>query len=227
MEKSANLRRAEAAEAFNQHENRSDAERVISSLVDGFNVLSNTLYRRVHSDVERIFGMDSMLAPISLEQSEKIAKLEIELYQMAVSAEVVQQHGYITGDSDWYLKWLIQLRLGVDQSGSKADKRLAVYMARSPRQRQLLFTDVLAKVVATSRRTPLVLFHLVSLAVEIVTAQAFGDSNAAAEARNRQIDYLPAIRDCRECRGGILENGEQCQQCGNPLWKFDWLMASD
>jgi rRNA maturation endonuclease Nob1 len=45
------------------------------------------------------------------------------------------------------------------------------------------------------------------------------------EARKKQIDLLPHISDCHACRGNPLENGERCQQCGNPMWKFDWLVA--
>ena len=36
---------------------------------------------------------------------------------------------------------------------------------------------------------------------------------------------LSIIRDCAECHGSVLENGEQCRNCGNPLWKYDWLTA--
>ena len=227
MENSADRRRAEAAEAFNRHEDRSDAARVTASLAESLSVLCNTLYRRVHCDVEQIIGMDSMLAPISEERSEKMTKLEIELYQIAVSAAVVRHRGYVATDDDWYVQWLTRLRLGEARAGPEAAERLAGYMLKTSRERRLAFTDVLASVLAESRRAPLVLFRLAPLAVEVATALAFGDRAGAAEARNRQMDYLPAIRDCRECRAGLLENDEQCGQCGNPLWKFDWLMAAD
>ena len=220
-------RRVEAAEAFNRHENRGDAARVTAVLADGLSVLCNTLYRRVHYDVQRIIGMDSMLAPVSEERSEKTTKVEIELYQIAVSAAAVRQREYVATDDDWYLQWLTRLRLGEARAGSKAAERLAYYLSKTSRERRLAFTDVLANVLAESRKAPLVLFRLVPPAVEIVTALAFGDRTGAAEARNRQMDYLPPIRDCRECRGGLLAGGEQCEQCGNPLWKFDWLMSAD
>jgi hypothetical protein len=54
MEISAHRR---CAEAFNRHENRSDAERVTASLADGLSVLCNTLYRCVYCDAERILGI--------------------------------------------------------------------------------------------------------------------------------------------------------------------------
>ena len=65
------------------------------------------------------------------------------------------------------------------------------------------------------------------LAVEIVTALAFGDSAQATEVRQHQVVILPAISDCEQCRSKLLENGEQCPECGNPLWLFDWLRSVD
>ena len=62
---------------------------------------------------------------------------------------------------------------------------------------------------------------------EIATALAFGDHARARDARKRQTADLPAIRYCSQCRGDVLENGEQCRGCGNPLWKFEWLTATD
>ncbi len=85
----------------------------------------------------------------------------------------------------------------------------------------------MARVVSESRRAPLVLFRLMPLAVEIVTTLAFGDSPKAAQLRNRQTVLLPAILDCHHCRGKLLDNGEQCPECGNPLWQFDWLSSVD
>ena len=47
----------------------------------------------------------------------------------------------------------------------------------------------------------------------------------ALEARKRQQSILPGIGDCGACRGNVLDNGERCAQCGNPIWKYDWLTA--
>ena len=41
----------------------------------------------------------------------------------------------------------------------------------------------------------------------------------------RQIALLPGIRDCHDCHGAVLDVAEKCQQCGNPMWKHDWLTA--
>ena len=104
-------------------------------------------------------------------------------------------------------------------------ERIEAYRSAGRDQRRLAFTDVLANVLHESRKVPLVLFRLLPLSVEIATSLAFGDAQAASDARDRQLTTLPAIRDCSRCRGEVLDNGEQCPQCGNPLWKFDWLTA--
>jgi len=72
-----------------------------------------------------------------------------------------------------------------------------------------------------------VLFRLVPLAVQIVTALAFGDRDAASQLRKQQRTILPAIADCHECRGKVLPCDRQCPTCGNPLWKYQWLVAVD
>jgi len=56
---------------------------------------------------------------------------------------------------------------------------------------------------------------------------AFGDCPRAIEVRQHQATYLPAIHDCHQCHGKLLENGETCPECGNPLWLFEWLSLVD
>ncbi|MFO7908116.1 MAG: hypothetical protein R6U98_36080 [Pirellulaceae bacterium] len=63
------------------------------------------------------------------------------------------------------------------------------------------------------------------MSVRIVTAIAFGKHMDAAEIRNRQTFWLPAIGDCPECHGRPLDNGEECSVCGNPIWRYRWLCA--
>ena len=218
---------AEAAEEFNRHEHRDDAVRVTSSLASGLTVLRDSLYWRVHRDVEKIVGRDSMLMPVSEKKAERLTKTEIELYQIAESAAAVREFGYVRPDDEWYLQWLTRLRLGTPRTEVKVVERLAQYSSGTPDDRRLAFTDVLARVIPESRRAPLVLFRLVPPAVHIATALAFGDHARAAGLRNRQKSDLAAIADCPQCYGKVLENGEQCAQCGNPLWKFQWLTTAD
>jgi hypothetical protein len=220
-------RRSEAADELNRHERRTDGMQAASSLASGLTLLRDLVYTRVHEDVQSKIGMDSMLAPLSEEKSAKVAKVEIELYQTATSTAVVREYRYVADDDGWYLGWLIWLRLGRKEPDAKVTQRLHYYLSKTPDEQRLAFTNILAKALPESRRAPLVLFRLVPLAVEIITALAFGDRARATAARDRQAVLLPAIHDCLQCRGKLLDNGEHCTACGNPLWKFDWLMATD
>jgi len=207
--------------------NRHDGEHVSGSLNGGLAILRDSLYGRVHRDVEIELGKDTMIMPVSEMKTEASTKTEIDLYQIAESAAAVGEHGYVRTDARWYLQWLTRLRLGEAATEANTAARLDDYMSRTPDDRRLAFTDVLATVLAESTRAPLVLFRLFPLSVEIATALAFGDHAAAQDARNRQTFLLPEIGYCNECHGKVLENGEQCPGCGNPLWKYEWLTAAD
>jgi len=218
-------RHSQLVKAFNDHEHRQDGDRVAGSLTDGLTLLRRLFYTRVHDDVEIEIGRDSMLIPISEQKTEESAKREIELYQIAETAETAGRHGYVGTNDDWFLNWLVRFRLPEAAAEAGLAERIEAYRSADRDQRRLAFTDVLANVLHESRKAPLVLFRLLPLSVEIATSLAFGDAQAASDARDRQLSVLPAIRDCGRCRGEVLENGEQCPQCGNPLWKFDWLTA--
>lgn len=220
-------RHGEAIEEFNRHENRDDGRQVASSLAGGLNVLRDSLYVRAHEDVERIVGRDSMLMPTSETRSERLTKIEIELYQIAESAAAVRDFRYISTDHQWYLHWLTRLRLGESQADAAVFGRLGDYLSKTPDDRRLDFADVLARILPESKQAPLVMFHLFPLSVQITTALGFGDHPRALDLRKSQLAHLPAIEDCRECRGRVLENGQQCGVCGNPLWKFKWLTVTD
>jgi hypothetical protein len=220
-------RRQHAIEEFTQHEHRGDGARVTGSLSGGLTLLRDLLYVRVHDDVELRVGMDSMLSPVSVEKTAKTTKAEIDLFQTAVSAIAVRQQGYVSGSDDWYLNWLTRFRLGRLAEDPRVAKRLSTYLAATPDGRRLTFTNVMASALAESRRAPLVLFRLFPHAVGIVTALAFEDHVLCDAAREQQLHLLPSIRDCHHCRGKLLDNGEECRLCGNPLWKFEWLTAAD
>jgi hypothetical protein len=64
------------------------------------------------------------------------------------------------------------------------------------------------------------------LSAKAATAIAFGDSLGAGQIRNDQVRIHPLIEDCRECHGIPLDNGEYCSECGNPVWKFEWLNSA-
>jgi hypothetical protein len=220
-------RHAEAVEQFNRHEGRRDGERVTGSLNGGLSLLRDTVYWRVYRDLTSVVGADSMLMPVSEKKSEKLAKVEIEVYHLVESATAVREYGYIRPDDDWYLQWVTRLRLGETRTEPNVVRRLNQYRSETPDNRRLAFTDVLARTLPASRRAPLVLFRLVPLAVYIATALAFGDPARAYDLRKQQREHLGSIADCRQCRGRVLENIEQCPECGNPLWKHQWLTAAD
>ncbi|MGA2065798.1 MAG: hypothetical protein ABSG86_12550 [Thermoguttaceae bacterium] len=218
-------RRAAAAEEFDHHEHRSDGEPLVANLGSGLTVLRDGLYTRIHEDVIRRVGLDSSLSPLSEEKSERMTKLEIELYQIVVSSLAVARRGYVDSDDGWYAEWLSRLRLGPVHSEGRVAKRMAHYSQQTPDQRRLAFSNILTAALPESRRAPLVLFRLLPSCVKIVTALAFGKPQDAGDWRKQQIEHLPAIRDCGQCRGRLLDNGVQCRACGNPLWKFEWLTA--
>jgi hypothetical protein len=61
----------------------------------------------------------------------------------------------------------------------------------------------------------------------VATALAFNDLRRARTLRAQQIHFLPAIDECHQCQGNVLENGESCVACGNPLWDYEWLTITD
>jgi hypothetical protein len=216
---------AEAAREFGRRTRRNDGLRVAESLSGGLTLLENSLCLRLHEDVERVIGRDSMLMPVSELKTRQAAGAEIGVYQVVESQVAAVNLGQIGPDDDWYWRWLARLILGESAGDAKVTAQLTDYLAKTPHQRQLVFTNVLARVLPESRRAPLVLFDLFPLAVHITTALALGDRPAADELRTQQLGRQAAIADCRACRGQVLENGRQCPECGNPVWKHEWLVA--
>lgn len=219
------IRRAsEAAVEFNYHLQRGDGEKIAGSLSAGFGMLRNTLFHRVHTDVEEILGMDSMLMPVSPNKVETASKAEIEVYFIACSIDEVRERKWVP-DAEWYGRWLARLRLGDSALTSGVTKRIAQYLEKNSEERRGHFCDILDRAIPEARKAPLVMHRLLPLAASIATALAFGDVFRAADLRNQQIAILPAIADCHDCHGRPMENGEACPTCGNPLWKFDWLTS--
>ena len=210
---------------FQRHSGRNDGPRVAASLNADLNVLNELLFRRLHDDVERVIGADSMLVPASELKSRAITKKEIALYQVAESAATVRQRGYLPADADWYVPWLAGLQLDESPLEPAHRQRIDAYLSMTDHDRRLALTDVLVSVLRESRRAPLVLFLLFPLAVQIATATAFGDEAGARRLRASQVELLPVISDCRECQGQVLDSGQTCGTCSNPLWKTEWLNA--
>ncbi|MBI2824840.1 MAG: hypothetical protein HYX69_09155 [Planctomycetia bacterium] len=217
--------RHEAAMAFNLHEGRDDGERIAASLMAGLDTLTNLMLARISTDVEREFGADSMLLPVSAVKGQMNARKEVEIYQAVESADAARAGGYLHGDPEWYVRWLGRLRLGelFEEPGVAA--RVGVYGAKPPDARRLAFESALGRTLPEAARAPLAMYRLFPPAVWIVTATAFADQPMAEEMRRQQLNLLPNLADCHACRARLMEGGEECRQCGNPFWKLDWVTA--
>lgn len=220
-------RREAAAVEFDAQQSGGRGSHVTNSLSYGFSLLRSELFKRIHEDVERHCGVDSMLAPVSIDSLRKMeanTKVEIEIFQIAVSAEEVGEQGYVS-DATWYRDWLARLRLGDVADRPAVTSRLKSYWQEAPGKRRLEFGDVLARAAPGATKTPLVLHRLFPYSVRIATNLAFDDRLSAAEVCDQRIAILPTIADCRECHGRSMDNGESCDTCGNPIWNFDWLRS--
>jgi hypothetical protein len=202
-----------------------DVARVVDSLFLGITRLRDLLLKRVHEDVEQEIGMDSMIAPVSLlteqRQAEK-TKLEIEMYAIVIIADEVARGSYVDCPPEWLLDWLFHLRLGSDHE-TLFKQRSKSYRNLSSNDRRLKFLKLLQQAMPESARAPLVLYRLFPRALRIVAAMAFGDAPRALALRSEQCILLPAINDCSQCHGQVLDNEDRCQLCGNPVWEFEWL----
>lgn len=218
-------RRAEAAAQLAKKQPDLSAEKITHSLIDGLGTLRERLFERIHNDVEQNVGEDSMLLPLSVEKSEQLANHEIESCQVSVAALEASNRQYISCDNRWFVSWLAQLRLGEAINDTKWRRRIRHYLTMSDDELRLDFSRKLENVFPEARLAPLILYRLFPMSVRIVTAIAFGQHMDAAEIRNRQMFWLPAIGDCHQCHGRPLDNGEECSVCGNPIWRYRWLCA--
>ncbi len=219
MSDSSPDRRANAAREFNASLHRGDGEQVVTSLCLGLDLLRDQLFFRVHRDVESVYGIDSMLVPVSASKTEQVTKVEIEAFQVASSFLASRELGQCPGDGNRWLPWLTQLRLG-DDASPNVQERIDSYLAKQDHERRLAFLDVVSRFAREARYAPLVLFRLYPRAIQIVVAVAFGNAQRAREIRDKQVEILPAIEGCEECRGRLLANGAQCGTCGNPVWTY-------
>lgn len=199
---------------------------VVESLSVGLNTIRDLMFQRIHHDVERYFGMDSMSIPVSLDRSEYNAKAEIDIWQIVEAADYISGAGFIA-DRDWVNAWLGDLRLGGSFGNGPIGQRVAEYLELDEEQRRRHFASTLEKVYPEARRSPLVLYQLMPHAVRIVVSVALGATEQAAQQRDRQAFLLPGILDCRSCKGAVLDNGETCVDCDNPVWNYNWLLADD
>jgi hypothetical protein len=216
-----------SAREFEQESGRRDGLRVVTSLRSGMVLLNELLYSRLHEDVRKTVGADSMLMPVSEMRSLLQTKTEIGLFQVAEAAATVRRLGYWPNSENVQVPWFAHIMLGESPLGDPHRQRIDDYLSKPAQARCLVLTDVLARVLPESGRAPLVLFVLFPLAVQIAAVLAFGDRPTADKLRAAQAVHLPIISSCRQCHGRVLENGETCRQCANPLWKTSWLTSTE
>jgi hypothetical protein len=206
------------------HEDRHDAERIVDTMVAGLTQLGEACQRRVSTDLLKVFPQDSMQIHFPA-KGDLPDKAEIDLYLIVEAAFAAAEHRLIRSGAAWCATWLASLRLGETAGHPQAQRRLQNYTELPADARRLAFQKVLDRAVPESRRAPLVLLRLLPLAAGIVATSAFGNLEQARALRKQQSQLLPAINDCHRCRGRLLECGDSCPECGNPLWKFNWLTS--
>jgi hypothetical protein len=217
----------QAIAEFEGQTRRCDGASVVPRLVAGLAQIRDALYTRLHQDVERFVGKDSMKMPVSVIRAAQQLLREINFYQSVEAADAIAEFGYLSQPRDWLAAWLTRLLLGETNLDAAQQRRLSDYQAQSPERRRGAFSDALVRILPQSAQAPLVLFRLLPLAIRIAVAQAFTDHGRAAQLRRQQATVLPAIADCPQCHGRVMESVETCPSCGNPVWKYEWLRAVD
>lgn len=221
-----NERIAESAAALDAQLPGGRGSQVTQQLATGLGGLADAMFTRIHADVEREFGVDSMLMPLSELKSEQMARREIGAYQTVESAMHAAERAYVQGDPSWYAHWLANLLLAPGHETPDVTQALATYLETpSIVERRRQFSNRLETTLAEARRMPLVVYHLLPLAIRLATSLAFGDQQAAYDLRRRQMAALSSIEGCPACRGQVLEIGEWCDDCGNPFWNYQYLTA--
>jgi hypothetical protein len=218
---------AQAVVEFDREAHRRDGDSVVPRLVSGLTQIREALYTRLHQDVERYVGKDSMKMPVSVIRAAQALMQEINLYQAVEGADAIAEFGYLAKPQTWLASWLARLLLGEKNLEADQQRRLKEYQAQLSEGRRGDFSNALVRILPQSTEAPLVLFRLLPLAIRIAVAQAFTDHGRAAQLRRQQVAMLPAIADCPECRGRVMESVEACPSCGNPVWKYEWLRAID
>jgi hypothetical protein len=199
------------------------------SLWRGLTTLKKLLLTRLHNDVEAQFGIDTIRAPSTSNEARREignAVGEIEIYSAVVVLAEAAHSGYAKADFSWFCQWLTRLFWG-ESPEAVVLERLHAYDQLTDGERRRMFASHVERALPEATSAPLVIYRLYPRTVRIATALAFGDRLRASDIRNEQIAYLPVISDCHECHGAPLDNGEVCSQCGNPLWKLNWMNATD
>jgi hypothetical protein len=201
---------------------------IVVSLWTGLNTVRKLFLARLEQDIESNLGADSFWAlpsTLAAKRGFRRAAEEIDIYTLLVAGAEAEHSGYASGEIDWFRNWLLRLRWG-DEINLATLERMQSYEKHSDGERRRMFASFLEQSLAEATKAPLIIYRLYPRAVRIATALAFEDTMRAREVRSEQMSYLPVIGDCHQCHGRLLENGEICPDCGNPLWKIAWLCVA-
>ncbi len=140
-------RLAAAAAELAGHGHCHDAGQVVAGLADGLSLLRELFFERMHGDVERIIGYDSMLLGASAVRSEADTHIEIEIYEV-VEAAAEAAAGQFTSDDEWFCHWLARLRLGMAADKPAIAQRFSFYVGKPPDVRRRTFLGTAAAAVS-------------------------------------------------------------------------------
>jgi hypothetical protein len=207
------------------HSGGVNSSAIVASLWAGLTTLRKLFLARLHQDIESHFSWAPLTATEAQREFRHAAE-EIDIYSLLVVIAEAEHSGYANDDLAWFRVWLLRLRWGVEIDAATLE-HIQSYEHHSDSERRRMFASFLEQALPAATEAPLIIYRLYPRAVRIATALAFGDALRARELRSEQISYLPVIGDCHQCHGLTLENGEICPDCGNPLWKIDWLCATE
>ena len=182
-------RRIAAAEEFQPARAPRRRRQVVESLGSGLTVLRDALLARVHDDVPAAarHGLDALRRCRRRRRSGRRG-WRSSFTRSCHRRSTVQQRRYVASAGR-----VVPAMAGPAAAGPGPTPTAGwrsgwpLYRAKTPDQRRLAFSNVLATVVPESRRAPLVLFRLLRPAVQIVTALAFGRHLDADGWRKQQI----------------------------------------
>lgn len=223
LETDRSKRQADATQALEQETGRHDGAQVIAALSAGLELSARLFLDRIRGGLnvgDTVIRADLARMPALAECYRAV--LLVETVESGVQ---VHHHHYLRVDEDWYEKWLALTLLGGELPLKQIITGIAHYQRLSPDRRQADLRVSLERRVREVLEAPVVVYRLLTLAVTVATASAFGDKETARSARHLQHSLVPQAAQCPQCHGEILPSGKLCSACGNPFWRRDWLGA--
>lgn len=220
-------RREQAQAEFQQRVGSAHSADLVRSLWAGLTTLRKLLLTRLHNDVEAYYGIDSILAPMTASETRREmchAADEIEIYSLTVVLAEAAHSGYAHDDADWFREWLLRLRWG-DEMNAMVAERMHLYDQYGDNDRRHMFASFVEQAYPRLRKRHWLFTGFILVQCVLPPPWPLA-THCECEVRGEQISFLPVIADCHDCHGLPLENGDICPNCGNPLWKINWLSAT-